>query len=77
MRRTDYEGGALVSGIRRREFLLLGGMAAAWPVAARAQLAGRIYRLGFLIPSSSQTRATLALFDELRLNGFIEGQISR
>ena len=32
------------------------------------------WRRAVLIPSSSQTRATLALFDELRLNGFIEGQ---
>ena len=44
--------------------------------APRAQEAGRTYRLGFLIPSSSQTPATLALFNELRLNGFIEGQTS-
>ena len=61
--------------MRRRDFItLLGGAAAAWPLAARAQDAGRTYRLGFLIPSSSQAPGTLALFDELRLHGFIEGQ---
>jgi hypothetical protein len=61
--------------MRRRNFIsLVGGAAAAWPLAARAQQAGRIYRLGFLIPAGRQAPAVLALFDELRSNGFIEGQ---
>jgi putative tryptophan/tyrosine transport system substrate-binding protein len=61
--------------MKRREFItLLGSVAVAWPLVARAQEPGRIYRLGFLLPSPRQAPATLALFDELRLNGFVEGQ---
>lgn len=48
------------------------GSAALLPLAARAQEAGRIYRLGTLIPA---TRASIEpFFDELRLNGFTESQ---
>ena len=59
---------------RRREFNTLLGGAAASPLAARAQEDGRTYRLGFLLPSARQTPAVEAFFDELRLNGFVEGK---
>jgi putative tryptophan/tyrosine transport system substrate-binding protein len=61
--------------IRRREFItLLGGVAAAWPLEASAQDVGRAYRLGFLIPIARDAAVTVAFFDELRTNGFVEGQ---
>jgi putative ABC transport system substrate-binding protein len=62
--------------MRRREFITLlgGGAAAAWPVVARAQQAGRIYRLGLMTPSGRETPHVSAFFDELRLNGFVEGK---
>ena len=61
--------------MKRRKFItLLGGAAAAWPIAARAQDAGHTYRIGFLIPTPRDRPAVAAFFDELKLNGFIENE---
>lgn len=58
--------------MNRRQFITALGAASALPVAAVAQEAGRIYRLGILIPA---TRASIEpFFDELRLSGFVQGQ---
>ena len=65
----------LGADMRRREFLCVLGSAAAWPMAGRAQTPGRTYRIGYLT-GALRRQATLfvALLDELRLAGFIEGQ---
>jgi putative ABC transport system substrate-binding protein len=60
--------------MRRREFIGILSGAAAWPIAVRAQEPGRTYRLGFLVPAGRDSPAIGAFLDELRLNGFIEGQ---
>src|SRR5215813_8549835 len=67
-----------MNGIERREFILAlagaGASAVAWPLAARAQQAGRTYRLGFFLPVAREAPAMSAFFDELRVHGFVEGQ---
>jgi putative ABC transport system substrate-binding protein len=61
--------------MQRREFItLLGGAAATWPLAARAQEAGRIYRLGSLQFSPRGAPWHVAFFDALRRQRFVEGQ---
>jgi putative tryptophan/tyrosine transport system substrate-binding protein len=61
--------------MRRREFItLLGGAAMAWPLAALPQELGRTYRLGGLSPSPRESPQNVALVEELRRSGFIEGQ---
>ena len=61
--------------MRRRKFItLVGGAAVAWPLAARAQQAGRTYRLGGMSAGPRNSPPFIAMFDELRRFGFIEGQ---
>src|SRR5215475_3935827 len=67
-----------MSVMKRREFItLLGGAAAAWPLAARAQQAGKVWRIGILGPSPNtpgmiaQHQAFLA---ELNVLGFTQGK---
>jgi hypothetical protein len=53
--------------IRRRDVIaLLGGTAAAWPLAARAQQPAKVPRVGILSPAASETAATLTAFREAR-----------
>ena len=59
--------------LRRREFItLLGGAAAAWPIAARAQQPVRVKRIGLM--ANLQLRPIESFRNRLRELGYIEGQ---
>ena len=62
--------------MKRRTVLGIVAGAMAWPFAARADEwePGRVYRIGFLLPTPRKEPVVAALFDELRVHGLIEGQ---
>jgi putative tryptophan/tyrosine transport system substrate-binding protein len=58
--------------VRRRELIAAIGGAALWPLAARAQKAGKIYRLGILTVAPEHNWD--GLFQALRDLGYVDGQ---
>jgi hypothetical protein len=55
--------------MKRRDFItLLGGAAATWPLAARAQQGDRIRRIGVLLPANPDDTEFQA-----RVGGFLQG----
>jgi putative tryptophan/tyrosine transport system substrate-binding protein len=60
--------------MRRREFIAGLGGAVAWPLVARAQQPGRIYRIGSLHSAPRNAPNHLAFFAEIGRLGFVEGQ---
>jgi putative ABC transport system substrate-binding protein len=61
--------------MRRREFIkAIAGTAAAWPLAARAQQAVKLYRIGILSPELLPPGFLEALRQGLRELGYVEGQ---
>jgi putative ABC transport system substrate-binding protein len=63
--------------VRRREFIsLLGGAAATWPSAARAQQTGKVWRIAYLagVSRSAASGSYAAFVEGMRELGYIEGK---
>jgi putative ABC transport system substrate-binding protein len=62
--------------LRRREFIgLLGGAAAAWPIAARAQMADRVRSIGVLATFEEDNPNLLAFENRLQELGWTEARL--
>ena len=63
--------------MKRRAFItLLGGAAAAWPLAARAQQPGRVWHVGFLsaVARSAASGSYASFLQGMRELGYVEGK---
>ena len=65
--------------MRRRDFIkVIGGTAAAWPLAVRAEQAAKVARIGFMVTGSLQSPEQRVMTDSflqgLRERGYVEGQ---
>ena len=60
--------------MRRREFITLLGGGAAWPLVASAQQPGKIYRIGYLSPTTGLEARDKAFLQGLQELGYIEGK---
>ena len=61
--------------MRRRKFIALLGSAAAWPLAARAQQPGKVYRIGYITAGANSAPHLLNAFhDAMRALGWMEGK---
>jgi hypothetical protein len=73
--RTLAREGRMTVTIGRRELLAALRGAAAWPLAARAQQAGKLPTIGFLgADASSWSPWTAAFVERMRKLGWIEGR---
>jgi ABC-type uncharacterized transport system substrate-binding protein len=65
-----------VLDVRRREFITLLGSAVAWPLAARAQPAGKLPTIGYLGANtpSTESQRIAAFVQRLRELGWIDGR---
>jgi len=62
--------------VKRRELITLLGAAAAWPLAARAQQSGKVWRIGFLAGASRETYVPLyrGFQQGMRELGYVDGK---
>jgi putative ABC transport system substrate-binding protein len=65
-----------VGQMRRREFITFLGGTAAWPLAARAQQAKKVSKVGILSPGppTPSSGAPFVLLQVLRELGYVQGQ---
>jgi putative ABC transport system substrate-binding protein len=61
---------------RRQLLVALGGAAAAWPLAARAQQAGKVWRIGYVagVSRSAASGSYAAFVQGMRELGYVEGK---
>jgi putative ABC transport system substrate-binding protein len=77
VQRWHKAGASPLVDMRRRHFITLLGGAAAWPLAAGAQQAGKVIRIGFIgasLNSSAMAAQYQAFLTELHELGFSEGR---